>query len=294
MKWFMGNALSVCLHAAAVCCLSAFSAVANPLEAKIDTFFTGLSTEFDRIAADPAVRKGSVGPIDKLFLRELKRHQVIHAFARTSAKGRNLTELARMKQPDHSKNSLKAEPWYAEIAKGAPEFSAMDRDTGRYYLVWSKPVAAGSKKASAFGGVVMMKIDLWDCFQKISQSVETPFLVRLNKKTLYSHKWKNDEYGIEAPLSIKGVPKITLQVSEGAAPAKTVQPQAQPAAPAIDSAKLRADSMAAAKKKASAARAKKIGVAGAIAAGLILLILIISFISWIRNKMLIRSINRGI
>jgi hypothetical protein len=270
---------------------------AESFPAVVDTYFVQLSAELAKIAENPALKKNRAAGIDPLFLRELKRNMVINALVRTDAKGQLTTEFVRMKEPNHGKVSYKKQKWYSEIAKGAPEYFGMDSDTARYYLVWSKPIVSGVKSTTApIAGVVMMKIDLWDCFCKLARNVETPFLVRLNKISLYSNKWQNAKAYDEFPLNVPGARAIALRMEK---PAPVAAPAAvAPAKP--DSAKInnvlsKADSnYAAQKKSAEKTRAKKLGLIAAIAAFILLLVLVISFISWIRHKMLVRSINKGL
>jgi hypothetical protein len=142
----------------------------------------------------------------------------------------------------------------------------------------------------------MMKIDLWDCFQAISRKTDKPFLVYLKKMRLYDQKWdKTYEYR-ELPLTVPGAGSMTLRVQKVAV-AKAPAPETTKVAPppvvkSPDTSAALAASKAKDKKKSTLNA--KIGILIGIALAAILLVLIAVLISWIKNQMIIRSINKGL
>lgn len=266
------------------CILVTVSASADTLQAGIDTFFVQLSGTFDRIASNPAIKKKQLSVVDRYFQSQLIRHQVIRSITKSDAKGVCRTELVRMKDPNHEKQNFKKERWFTDITKGEQEYLAMVKDTGRYYLVWSRPITTGTTATPRITGVIMMKIDLWDCFQEISQTTDKPFLVYLKKLRLYDHKWKKDYPYTEHPLTVPGAGAMTLRVQKEMAP-DTSQAIAQPVLEKTDSTPV----VAVKKKPVNAKLGILIGVAGAA----VLLVLIALLISWIKNRLVIRAINKG-
>ena len=133
-------------------------------------------------------------------------------------------------------------------------------------------------------GVIMMKIDLWDCFQEISQTTDRPFLVYLKKLRFYDHKWKKSYPYTELPLTVPGAGAMTLRVQKEIAP-DTSQAIAQPVTEKTDSTPI-----AAVKKKPVNA---KIGILIGVAGAAVLIVLIAFLISWIKNRLVIRAINKG-
>jgi hypothetical protein len=267
----------------------------DTLQANIDSFFVKLSTTFDRIAANPVIKKKQVSIIDQFFLTQLRRHQVIWSLTRTDEKGISRTEYVRMKDANHEKQDFKKEPWFAQLAKGEESFQGIVKDTGRYYLIWSKPIILAGRQ-NKIAGAVMMKIDLWDCFQAISRKTDKPFLVYLKKMRFYDQKWdKTYEYR-ELPLTVPGAGSMTLRVQKDAivkAPApETTKVAPPPAVKSPDTSAALAASKAKEKKKPTLNA--KIGILIGIAVAAILLVLITVLISWIKNQMIIRSINKGL
>jgi hypothetical protein len=270
--------------AVVLCILFTVSASADTLQAGIDTFFVQLSGTFDHIASNPATKKKRLSVVDRYFLSQLKRHQVIRSITKSDAKGVCRTELVRMKKPNHKKQNFKKEQWFTNIARGEQEYQTIVRDTGRYYLVWSKPITTSATVTPRIIGVIMMKIDLWDCFQEISQTTDKPFLVYLKKLRFYDHKWKKSYPYTEHSLTVPGAGAMTLRVQKEMAP-DTSQAVAQ-----LETAKIDSTPVAAAKKKPVNA---KIGILIGVAGAAVLVVLIAFLISWIKNKLVIRAINKG-
>jgi hypothetical protein len=280
----------------ASCIVFSATVSADSLQANIDTFFIRLSGDFDHIAANPAVKKKRPAVIDPYFFRQLKRHQVIRSITKTDAKGVLVTEMVRMKDANHEKQNMKQEQWFADIVKGAQEYHALDKDTGRYYLIWSKPVVA-SGAAKTIAGVVMMKIDLWDCFQELSKSTETPFLVFLKKTRFYDHKWKKTYEYDEVSLSVPGAEGMTLRTQKivaAPAPAPDSNPVvAKPESIKIDSTPVQAGSTKPDLKTILQKHKKIVTVVGVV--GILFLgMLVVLLVSWIKNRMVIHAINREV
>ncbi|MBN2036054.1 MAG: PDC sensor domain-containing protein [Chitinispirillaceae bacterium] len=275
-----------------VCCIGLSGPVsAETPQAEIDTFFTELSVQFDRIAANRAVKIRRPAANDAFFLRMLKRHQAVHSFVRTDKKGVRRTEMVRIKGSDHTKSSLKSEPWFSTIAEGAKAFHSLEKDTsnGRYYLIWSRPILLSNK---AFAGVVMMKIDLWDCFHRISETTETPFMVRLKKTSFFSHKWKN-EYRYESiPLEVPGVKDMTLLMQKSgnsaAVAAAADQDSSNPKSTMVKKESADADSSSFLGQGISV---KTVVIAGGIGVFIIAIILVAMLLSWIRHKRIVKAID---
>ena len=268
------------------CVLFSVSASADTLQAGIDTFFVRLSGTFDRIASNPAVKKKRLSVVDRYLLSQIKRYKVIRSITKASVKGICRTELVRMNRPNHKKQNFKKEQWFASIVKGEQEYHTMVKDTGRYYLVWSKPIMTSMTATPRIIGVIMMKIDLWDCFQEFSQTTDQPFGVYLKKMRLYNHKWKKSYPYTEYPLSVPGTGGMTLRVQKETAP-DTSMAVTQPVAAKADS-----TPVAAAKKKP--VLSAKIGILIGVAGAAVLLLLVAVLISWIKNKLVIRAIDKEI
>jgi hypothetical protein len=271
---------------------------AENMKQSIDTFFAAMKSDFDKSVSSPVLIKRNTKAINGYFLKLLKRHQPFYSLIRTDTRGKTVNEYTRVEGPAKEKRDIADQPWYKTVStKHASYAGFLKEDNGRYYMLWASPLllkAKGGKEL--FLGVVAAKIDIWDCFQKFSKTTKTPFLVRIDRKSLYDHTWKETiAYG-EEPLAVWGVEKLTVRFPRAAA--------ASAAAPAVDTItlqKARMDSVKAAQDAAAAAqaaqslKAKKVRgiiiVIGFVAA-LLLIIVIYKATMAIRQRVLMNRINK--
>jgi hypothetical protein len=221
-----------------------------------------------------------------------------------NAKGVLVNEVIRLVEKPNLKNqNLSKEVWVKRTIKGRKPYAGMIKleETGRYYLLWAAPTIEKDKKGKEIvSGSIALKIDLWDCFHKIANETETPFLVRLDKLHLYSNKWKDTISYREDLLSIPGIKKISLRypkVITGTAPAvATTAPVQAQVASAVDSSKIKAtqDSM----KAAYAAQIKQknhkktVITIAVIAIIVILLALLFWIVPMVRQRMVMDKIGK--
>jgi hypothetical protein len=183
----------------------------------INKYFAVLKKDFDNVAANRLVLQKAAGPAEKLFVKELKRHQPFYAFIRTNSKGRVVAEMVRGDKENPKNRNISDQTWYKEVSRNLEEYQgSVLEDNGRYYLFWSKPLLkySGTTHKKIFSGAVAVKIDLWDCFREISENTANPFWVRLNKRSLFSNKWKNDTCFAEDTLFVPGAKLLILQTDK--------------------------------------------------------------------------------
>jgi hypothetical protein len=261
-----------------------------------NAYFAVLKKDFDKLAANKALKNPRTGPINVLFVASLKKHLPISYLARANTKGIIINEVARGEKPKkkvHRKTG-NAE-WYSFAVKNKKAFSGISEENGRYYLTWSKPLP-GAKKRSA--GVVVEKIDLSDCFQMLSKETTAPYLVRLEQKSLYSYKWKNDSSYLEEPMTIPGIEKITILTEKPIAASHAAETldisvqrvNAVPSTPA----QVTPEKPEKTKKAPAKITKKRVFV---IIIGIVVVILLIIFLFrfyiWLNHKFLMHSINKS-
>jgi hypothetical protein len=285
---------------------SAPSRVAAPpseMTLSMDSVFIKIQKEFDDVVASPIVQNKAVAPVNGYFFKILKEHQPFYSITRVNGKGVLTNEVIRLvEKPNIKSQNLSKEIWVKRTIKGRKPYAGMIKleETGRYYLLWAAPTIEKDKKGKEIvSGSVALKIDLWDCFHKIANETETPFLVRLDKLHLYSNKWKDTISYREDALSIPGIKKISLRypkVIATAAPAATAAAPVQPVATAVDSAKIKAaqDSM----KAVYAAQIKQknhkktVITIAVIAIIVILLALLFWIVPMVRQRMVMDKIGK--
>jgi hypothetical protein len=306
-----GQCLTVCLvlFLAAGSCFAAAAPVSGTVSERIDSFFVGLKTNFDKIAQAPAMKKAARPAVDKLFWSALKSHQPYLSLVRTDAKGAVVNEKVRLENPQPNpkaeKESVTDQPWFKSVSAGQQEYvdHIKDEERGRYYLVWASPIMVkGAKGKETFGGAVALKIDIWDCFHLFGKKETTPFLVRMEQKSLYSDKWQGDVGYVEDKLNIPGIENISVRCPREAADASVatdslLRENARQKAQ-LDSARNKAieDSVRAAKAAKATQQKKavqrKIAAAVALVALLIFTVLLFQLIRGFREKAVLRKIDR--
>jgi hypothetical protein len=193
-----------------LCLTSSFPAFSSAMtKDSIEHYFSVMKKDFDRLADNPMMKKQKAKPVNGLFVVALKKHQPFYSLMRTNAKGIMVNEVVRGQIPEKVKKNIKDQEWFKKISKTATEYYGFTfiEENGRYYLFWVSPVLGPKNK---FGGAVVAKIDLWDCFHEMSKETTEPFLIRLGGKSLYSDKWKNAKNMTEIPCEVAGVEKISL------------------------------------------------------------------------------------
>ncbi len=287
LQGMLGVALFLCL---AVPCFS------ESIQETADNYFAVLKKDFDRLALNRALGNPRTSPVNRMFVTSLKKHQPLAYLARVNARGMVLNEVIRGEVPQRKvKRKVGDVEWYTTVAKSKKAFCGFAEDNGRYYVIWSEPIVVKKR----FGGVIAAKIDIWDCFHKLSNETMEPFLVRIGQKSLYSNKWKNESAFVEEALNVPGVEKISL-LTERPSPAAHVAEtlaasvQRDTSAVAPGPAPVSAVQTPSGGKKVPSGFAKHrtVFIIIGIVVALIFIFLLFQFYVWLNHKFLMRSINR--
>jgi hypothetical protein len=283
-------------------CMPVFASP-DSLTVSIENYFSGLKNDFLACSASAGVKSRHVKHIDAYFIKTLKKHQPLFSLVMTTSKGKVLSEVVRGEKPVHAKKDVARQIWYLQVSKSLKEYDGLMReDNGRYYLFWSVPILHKAPKGhKKFEGVVVAKIDLWDCFHKIAESMKEPFYIRLNDITLYTHLWENQRIFVEDTLVVPGAEKISVRHQKIGVTAVPVSPGAESASVLSrkeTSQKIAAQIQEADKNgpKPAAPKVSKnnlpivIGLIGLII--IITVVLIIQLIGKIKHLMLMRSIDK--
>jgi hypothetical protein len=263
----------------------------------VNAYFALIRKDFERICKNPILANTPVTPANRLFVKALKRNQPIISFSRINSKGIIVNEVIRGEIPPKKVNrKLEDQKWFAEIKNTKNEYSEITEEKGRYYLIWNKPLL-DKKKRLLF--IVTAKIDIWDCFHAISKKTTSPFLARIEQKSLYSHKWKDiTKYQIDT-LNIYGTNQITiltekqdtsalaresLDISVKKVTSVASQEQKQPE---------QKTSLEAKKTKDKKSKNKVLIIIIGIVIALIIIFLLFRFYIWLNNKFMINSINKS-
>ena len=191
-------------------------AFSSSLKENIEQYFVDLWQDFDKIAASSSIKKTSLSYVDRYFVSMLKKNQTFYTFIKTNSKGVLINEVVRGEKTQRKFRDVGTQRWYTFVSKKHRDYHGFLRDeNGRYYLFWAKPVLKMTRSGrKTFVGAVALKIDFWDCFHKIAEDIDEPFLIRLGRKSLYSNKWKKGPDFKENTLEISGVKRVSVRFVE--------------------------------------------------------------------------------
>ena len=272
---------------------------ADSLQVEFERFFGTLEESFTTIANSRVLKKTRLYSMDRFFVSSLRKHQTIYSFIRTNSKGVVISEVIRGQTPERKFRKVRDQRWFRFVQRNQEDYHTLIKikETGRYYLLWCKPVIKGDKY---FVGAVAVKIDLWDCIHKVASNLDEPFLVLLGKKSLYSYRWNDIKTYDKIPLKIPGVKNITLLVQKE----KTAEPvveKPKPETTAVAAAETKEKPQPAAVKEEKPAKKKsftssrlfKISLLFGIIIVIILIIVAVSYISRLRQRTLWQKIDEG-
>ena len=286
------------------CTFAVFIAVpcfSEPMKDTINHYFSVLQKDFNKCVSSSVCKKPRTSPVNRLFSATLKKHPAMYSLVRVNAKDVIINEVDRGALPKKVHKKIAKQAWYVAVEKNREYYGVME-ENGKYFLLWAKSII--SKKG--FGGAVAVKIDLWDCFHSLTSESTVPFIVRINGKSLYSHKMKDDAIVQEEPLYIPGVANASLLsekpvVAAAPAPAGPHSGEMLAASVRRDTGSQGASRTAEAsidtseKIKSPAANPSKhrtLFIIVGIVLAVIIIILLVQFYTWLNHRFLMRSINR--
>ncbi|MBD3243316.1 MAG: hypothetical protein GF331_22185 [Chitinivibrionales bacterium] len=173
----------------------------------IQEYFEELESGFREYASARVVSAVKLSTTDRHFVDALEEYPGMHSLLRTNSKGIVINEVVRGEQPQRVYRSIAGQRWYRTLRQTWREHRGkiVDR-TGRTYLLWAQPIIISkSSGAQRFGGAVLVKIDLFECFSRIAKASEYPFKVLIDGEVFYVHRWEESEDAEEVPISIPGV-----------------------------------------------------------------------------------------
>ncbi len=193
--------------------LSAHSGIAqtDSLPARAEKYFATLMARFEKTAQGKFARGTDRAALDRHLVWVMGQFPTMHSFVKTNSKGKVINRVSFGKVPKRVVADIPDDTWYSFLKRnqGARESIWFDRESGRYYLVWSRPVELGADKT--FAGVLAVKIDLWDTFHKFAKTTGEPWLAFVNGKALYSRDWKRTKEYSSGQFAIPGVKTATIR-----------------------------------------------------------------------------------
>lgn len=186
------------------------------LKKELEIKFLKIYEDFEKITVSKQMRSSRLKKIDRYFINCLKNNQLFYSFIRTNSKGTVISEVIRGKLPERTFRKINTQRSFSIPAtKKTPYKKLLRVKSGRYYLMWSAPVLVQqSGKGEVFSGVVITKIDLWDGCHEFSKITDRPFLISINRKTLYDHKWDDLENFTTKKLNLPGSKNLFIRAEK--------------------------------------------------------------------------------
>jgi hypothetical protein len=275
--------------------LSSASGESVDFQTDLNRFFSAFDVTFTGIVNSNAVKSTDLRQAERLFIREMKKHQAFNTFIRTNSKGSVIAEIIRAEKVDRPMRDVSDQKWFTFVSEKKTSYYSLikDDERGRYYLFWARPIL---KQGDRFVGSVLLKIDLWDGFYEFSNTVYQPFLVKLGRKSLFAHKWGDGKGVTEKSITVPGIERISVVYSANntAAPAAAIAPKDTVVAPPAVAPAAIGDSAKDTTKEKPAA--KKKGGGGMLIFFLVLLIAgivgaSVMLIAWMRQRALLKHID---
>jgi hypothetical protein len=176
------------------------------------SYFIDLKNDFNQFASSPIIKNPRPSKLQGYFTEMLKKHPQFESLIKVDAKGLTVIEQIRDKKQDKKKRRITNSLWFSRTAKSLKEYNCLLKEkNGRYYIYWCIPVFRDNSASRRFGGAIVAKVDLRDCFHAIAMKGYEPFLVRLNNKNVYEHLWKTKMIFVETILDVPGMEKVIVR-----------------------------------------------------------------------------------
>lgn len=174
----------------------------------INDFFNSLRGSFSRLAGSSQLKSTRLKDAEMLFIATMKKNRVYYKLLRINSEGKVISEATRGKKVTRPMRDISSQRWFGKARDKREEYYSLikDKERGRYYLLWCRPVI----KDNHFVGAIAAEIDLWDSFHEYSNRVYYPFLIKLKNRGLFSHKWRNSFTYEKRPLQIPGTDDISV------------------------------------------------------------------------------------
>ncbi len=185
-----------------------YSEEAKDLDELLNEFMAKKLEFFENLAKSPNLRSTNLNKSEGYLLKMLKKQQSFYSFLRINSKGVVANELVRQEtEPEKKFRDISDQRGFLQMANKQEPYYTWIRNEGRHYLLWMHPVLSSS---GSFIGGIAAKVDIWDLIHEFSQNTDIHFLVKIGKKSLYSHKWKEVKSFYKRPVVVAGLDELEI------------------------------------------------------------------------------------
>lgn len=189
------------LTATAVQASDAYTAVAS--------FFA----EYDKMLEQVAYRAQKVTNLsatEEMFTQQIQDYYCATYFLRTNSKGKIIAKVTEAGVQPRDFRYIGEQKWFEIISMTNKPYYGYTKNKSGYNLFWNKPIHVRRKNGLQFGGSISAKINMNKSFLTIATEEDVQFKVKLKKKTLFSNLPKGETNLVTKPLSVGGLPVLTI------------------------------------------------------------------------------------
>lgn len=187
----------------------------------VASFFAEYDSMLEEVAKK-AQRVTSLSATEKMLKKQMQEYSCASYFLRTNSKGKIIAKVTEKGVQPRNFRHIAKQKWFQIISMTNKPYYGYTKSRSSYYLFWNKPIYVKKRGAIHFGGSISAKINMRKSFKTIAEKEGVIFKVKLKNKTLFSNLPKGVKNTITKPLSIGGLPVLTISYPTGNPTAKTV------------------------------------------------------------------------
>lgn len=188
----------------------------------VASFFAEYDNMLEQVAAK-AQRVTSLSATEKMFAKQIEEYSCASYFLRTNSKGKIIAKVTEKGIQPRAFRFVGKQKWFEIISMTNKPYYGYTKRKSSYYLFWNKPIHVKKKGALQFGGSISAKINMRKSFKTIAEQEGVSFKVSLKNRILFSNLPKGATDLLTKPLSIGGLPVLTISYpAEGGNTVKAV------------------------------------------------------------------------
>lgn len=189
----------------------------------VASYFAEYDKVLEKITSD-AQSVTSLSGTEKMFKKKIDQMPAFDYLMRTNSKGKIIAKVTTEGVQPRDFRFIGKQQWYEVISMTVKPYYGMMKKGKAFSLFWNKPIPVKGSKGVRFGGSISAKINLKKAFKDISEKEMAEFTVKLGRKILFSNLKDDGTRRASKPLSINGLPVLTIIYNEYADGRKEMAP----------------------------------------------------------------------
>lgn len=175
----------------------------------VASFFAEYDKMLEQVAVN-AQKVTNLSTTEKILKKQIDEYSCASYFLRTNSKGKIIAKVTNKGIQPRAFRFVGKQKWFEIISMTNKPYYGYTKNRSSYYLFWNKPIHVNKRGALQFGGSISAKINMKKSFQTIAEEENVTFKVKLKNKILFSNLPKGATDLITKPLSIGGLPVLTI------------------------------------------------------------------------------------